>query len=53
MAAELAQTQRVANMQTPEQQEKLMLLKDDPELKEMFDDIQENGAGELLICTLS
>lgn len=48
MAAELAQSHRIAGMQTPEQQAKLMQLKDDPELKDMFDDIQKNGAGEIL-----
>ena len=45
MAAELAQSQRIASLQSPEQKAKLMLLKDDPELKDMFDDIQKHGAG--------
>ena len=44
MAAEMAQSQRIAGVQTPEQQAKLMLLKDDPELKDMFDDIEKHGA---------
>ena len=48
MAAELVQSQRVAGMQSPEQQAKLMQLKDDPELKDMFEDIQKNGAGGLV-----
>lgn len=33
-------------MQSPEQQAKLMQLKDDPELKDMFEDIQKHGAGD-------
>ena len=45
MAAQLAQSQRIAGLQSPEQQAKLMQLKDDPELKDMFEDIQKNGAG--------
>ena len=44
MAAQLAQTQNIAAAQSPEQQERLTRLKDDPELKDMFDDIQANGA---------
>ena len=52
MAAELAQSQQIANMQSPEQQEKLMRLKDDPELKDMFDYIQKNGAGMCQSCAL-
>ena len=47
MAAQLAQTQNIAAAQSPEQRERLAKLKDDPELKDMFEDIQANGAGEL------
>lgn len=45
MASQLPQLQRMAGMQSPEQQAKLMQLKDDPELKDMFDDIQKHGTG--------
>ncbi|KAK9796645.1 hypothetical protein WJX73_007965 [Symbiochloris irregularis] len=45
MATQLPQLQRMAGMQSPEQQAKLMQLKDDPELKDMFDDIQKHGTG--------
>ena len=45
MAAQLTQTQSIAAAQSPEQRERLTKLKDDPELKGMFDDIQANGAG--------
>ena len=46
MAAQLAQTQSIAAAQSPEQRERLTKLKQDPELKEMFDDIQANGPCE-------
>ena len=45
MAAQLAQTQSIANAQSPEQKERLLKLKQDPDLKAMFDDIESNGAG--------
>ena len=45
MAAQLAQTQNIAAAQSPEQRERLIKLKDDPELKDMFEDIQANGPG--------
>ena len=51
MAAQLAQTQQIANSQSPEQRERLLRLKSDPELKEMFDDIESKGPGlPLLSC---
>ena len=49
MAAQLAQTQQIANAQTPEQRERLIKLKSDPELKALFDEIQSNGAGAYLL----
>ena len=48
MAAQLAQTQSIANAQTPEQRERLLKLKSDPELKAMFDEIESKGPGGLL-----
>jgi hypothetical protein len=42
MAAQMVDAQRRVSMSTPEYKEKLMQLKDDPELKGMFEDIQAN-----------
>eukprot|EP00884_Botryococcus_braunii_P001217 jgi/Botrbrau1/11096/Bobra.0219s0006.1 len=39
MAADLAQSQQMLQMNGPEYREKLMMLKDDPELKDVFADI--------------
>ena len=46
MAQQMASLHTSAAQATPEQREKLAALKTDPELKQVFDNIEAHGPGE-------
>ena len=48
MAQQMLGLQSAAAKATPEQKEKMSALKSDPELKLIFDDIEQNGPGDCL-----
>jgi len=51
MAQQMVNLQHSAAQATPEQREKLATLKADPELKLIFDDIEQNGPSEAFACS--
>ena len=53
MAQQMINLQTAAAKATPEQREKMAALKSDPELKLIFDDIEQNGPGESFACIIS
>ena len=49
MAQQMVNLQNSVAQATPEQREKLAALKADPELKIVFDDIEQNGPSKTLL----